>query len=375
MPEPFNIAVPDERLHSIRARLETFDWSALPDAGGWESGVGIADLRRLVDYWLHRYDWRVQEARLNRLPQFTAEVQGQRLHFIHARGDGSRLPLMLIHGWPGSFLEFEQLIGPLVASGHDVIVPSLPGYAFSGRPEAPIGPRRTAELFHQLLVDLFGPGQYLLQGGDWGAAIAAWMAQGHPEPVAALHLNLILVEAEDAMPTEAEELAWAKRRSGLARRESAYSHLQGTRPQTLGVAMSDSPVGVAAWILEKFGMWADVPRRADGSPDLWQAFDEDTLLTNIMLYVAPQAFVTSTWMYRGWVLEKAGKFPPNTRVRVPTGIAAFPDPAFPPPPRSQAAKSYDVVRWSEMPAGGHFAALEKPDVLLTDMREFFAHYP
>src|SRR3546814_1567997 len=127
----------------------------------WSSDVCSSDL-----YWLRRYDWRVQEARLNRLAQFTAEVQGQRLHFIHARGDGSRLPLMLIHGWPGSFLEFEQLIGPLVASGHDVIVPSLPGYAFSGRPEAPIGPRRTAELFHQLLVDLFGPGQYLLQGGD-----------------------------------------------------------------------------------------------------------------------------------------------------------------------------------------------------------------
>src|SRR3546814_362838 len=157
MPEPFNIAVPDERLPSIRARLEAFDWCALPDAGGWESGVGIADLRRLVDYWLRRYDWRVQEARLNRLAQFTAEVQGQRLHFIHARGDGSRLPLMLIHGWPGSFLEFEQLIGPLVASGHDVIVPSLPGYAFSGRPAEPIGPRPTAALFPPLLVDLFGP--------------------------------------------------------------------------------------------------------------------------------------------------------------------------------------------------------------------------
>ena len=374
MPEPFNIVVSDERLASIRARLEAFDWSAVPHADGWEIGVGVVDLRRLIDYWLHRYDWRAHEARLNRLPHFMADVQGQRLHFIHARGDGSRLPLMLIHGWPGSFIEFERLIEPLVASGHDVIVPSLPGYAFSGRPDAPIGPRRTAELFHQLLLDLYGPGRYLVQGGDWGAAVGGWMAQAYPEAVAALHLNLILVETEGAAPTTADELTWAKRRASLARREGAYSHLHGTRPQTLGVAMSDSPVGIAAWILEKFGVWADVPRRADGSPDLWQAFDEDLLITNIMLYVAPQSFVTSTWMYRGWVLENAGKFPPGAAVRVPTGIAAFPDPAFPPPPRSQAAKSYNVVHWSDMAAGGHFAALEKPDALLADMQEFFAPY-
>jgi pimeloyl-ACP methyl ester carboxylesterase len=277
MPEPFNIVVSDERLASIRARLEAFDWSAVPYADGWEIGVGVADLRRLIDYWLHRYDWRAHEARLNRLPHFMADVQGQRLHFIHARGDGSRLPLMLIHGWPGSFIEFERLIEPLVASGHDVIVPSLPGYAFSGRPDAPIGPRRTAELFHQLLLDLYGPGRYLVQGGDWGAAVGGWMAQASPEAVAALHLNLILVEAEGAAPTTSDELAWAKWRASLARREGAYSHLHGTRPQTLGVAMSDSPVGIAAWILEKFGVWADVPRRADGSPDLWQAFDDSFL--------------------------------------------------------------------------------------------------
>ena len=372
MAEPFTIAVPDERLAAIRAKVQTFDWSMVPDAGEWRSGVGLADLRRLVDHWLTRYDWRAQEHRLNLLPQFTAEVQGQRLHFVHVRGDGSRPPLMLLHGWPGSFLEFEALIAPLVADGHDVVVPSLPGYAFSGRPVSPIGPRQTAELMHGLMVELFGATRYLVQGGDWGAAIGAWMAHGHPDAVAALHLNMVLVQAEDALPKKPDELAWAARRAELAKEETGYSQEQGSRPQTLGVAMSDSPVGVAAWILEKFGAWADVPRDNHGTPDLWQAFDADLLLTNIMLYLVEGSFVTSTWMYRGRVLEGSGKFPAGTRIKVPTAVAAFPDPVFPSPPRSQAKKTYNIVQWTDMPAGGHFAALERPDLLLADMRRFFS---
>ncbi|RZK81717.1 MAG: epoxide hydrolase, partial [Methylobacterium sp.] len=366
MPSPFTIAVPDDRLAAIRVGVERFDWADFPDAGEWRSGVGLADLRRLVDHWLYRYDWRAAEERLNRLPQFTADVLGQRLHFVHARGDGSRPPLLLIHGWPGSFIEFEALVAPLVADGYDVVVPSLPGYAFSGRPDAPIGPRRTAELFHRLMTDLFGPGRYLVQGGDWGSAITAWMAHGHPDAVAAIHLNMVLIQAEDAVPKTPDELAWAARRAALAKEETGYSLEQGTRPQTLGIGLGDSPVGVAAWILEKFGAWADVPRDAAGTPDLWQAFDEDTLLTNIMLYLAPKSFVTSTWMYRGRVLEGSGQFPAGTRLRVPTGVAAFPDPVFPAPPRSHAEKTYDIVHWTDMPAGGHFAALEKPDLLLAD---------
>ncbi len=171
---------------------------------------------------------------------------------------------------------------------------------------------------------------------------------------------------------DGDEVAWAAKRAKLAKEETGYSQEQGTRPQTLGVAMSDSPVGVAAWILEKFGAWADVSRDAHGRPDLWQAFDEDLLLTNIMLYLVEGSFVTSTWMYRGRVLEDSGTFPAGTRITVPTGIAVFPDPVFPPPPRSQAQKTYDIVQWTEMPAGGHFAALEQPELLLADMRRFFA---
>ncbi|WP_294393847.1 epoxide hydrolase family protein [uncultured Sphingomonas sp.] len=372
MAEPFTIAVPDERLAAIRAKAEAFDWVMVPDAGSWQSGVGLEDLKRLVRHWLTRYDWRAQERRLNTMPQFTADILGQRLHFIHMRGDGSRMPVLLLHGWPGSFLEFEGLIAPLVADGHDVIVPSLPGYAFSGRPAAPIGPKRTADLMHHLMTDLFGEERYLVQGGDWGAAIGAWMAHMHPDAVAGLHLNMVLVQAEDAVPKKAEELAWAARRAELAKEETGYAQEQGTRPQTLGVAMSDSPVGVAAWILEKFGAWADVPRDEHGKPDLWQAFDEDLLLTNIMLYLVEGAFVTSTWMYRGRVLEGSGQLPAGTRIDVPTAVAAFPDPVFPAPPRSLARKTYRIKQWTDMAEGGHFAALEQPELLLADMRRFFA---
>ncbi|MEG3085412.1 alpha/beta fold hydrolase [Sphingomonas sp. PB2P12] len=372
MPKPFTIAVPDERLAAISAKVASFDWGALPDAGSWQSGVGLADLKRLVDYWRTRFDWRSQERRLNALPQFTTELLGQKLHFIHARGDGSRPPLLLLHGWPGSFIEFQALIAPLVADGHDVVVPSLPGYAFSGRPASPIGPRRTAEVMHGLMAELFGDAPYLVQGGDWGAAIGSWMAHDHPESVAALHLNMVLIQAADAVPKTPDELAWAAQRAKLAKEETGYSQEQGTRPQTLGIAMADSPVGVAAWILEKFGAWADVPRDAQGRPDLWQAFDEDLLLTNIMLYLVEGSFITSTWMYRGRVLERSGQFPAGTRIKVPTAVAAFPDPVFPPPPRSQARKTYKIVQWTDMDAGGHFAALEQPERLLSDMRRFFA---
>ncbi|MGI4857785.1 MAG: epoxide hydrolase family protein [Janthinobacterium lividum] len=374
-PVPFVIDVAQARLDEIRAQVAAFDWDSLPDAGAWEAGVGLADLRRLTGYWLTRFDWRAQESALNRLPQFTIDLNGQMLHYVHARGkgtEGAKLPILLLHGWPGSFIEFARVIGPLVDDGHDVIVPSLPGYAFSGRPARPLGPRATAALMHRLMREGLGAERYLVQGGDWGATIGSWLAYDQPRAVAALHLNMVLLQAGDAQPETPAEREWAKRRAALAQAEAGYSHLQGTRPQTLGIAMSDSPVGVAAWIMEKFGVWSDVPRRPDGSPDLWTRFDEDLLLTNIMLYLAPRAFVTSTWMYRGRVTEGSGTLPAGARIETPTSVAAFPDPAFPPPPRSQAEKTYDVVRWTDMPAGGHFAALEEPARWLADVRAFAA---
>lgn len=371
MIKPFHIDIPKVRIDKIRERIEQYNWDGLADAGGWRSGVGLADLRRLTDYWLSQYDWNATEAQLNAQPHFLATIDGQDIHFLHSKGDGSRAPVILLHGWPGSFLEFRHIVDHLVADGHDVVVPSLPGFAFSGRPHSPIGSRRTAMLCNEIMERLFGTKRYLVQGGDWGAAVAAWIAHDFPERCYGLHLNMIMVQARDAIPETQEERGWAEARQRTTADEMGYAIEQGTRPQTLSVALADSPVGVAGWILEKFAVWSDVPRDAEGRPDVWQAFSEEFLVTNLMLYLATNAIVTSTWFYRGNILEGARLFDPGNRVTVPTAVAAFRDPVFLMPPRSLVEKSYDIVQWSDMPAGGHFAALEQPMLLLADLRRFF----
>jgi microsomal epoxide hydrolase len=368
----YKIEISDERLAAIKAKVEAFDWSQLPDAGGWKSGVGIDDLKRLVAYWRDTYDWRKAEQRLNQLPNFITDVEGERIHFIHVRGNGSKPPVLLLHGWPGSFLEFERLLDPLAADGHDVVVPSLPGFAFSKPISGIIGPHRAAELMDGLMRRLFDGARYIVQGGDWGAHIASWMAYARPEALLGFHINMVSVLAEDATPTTPEEKDLISRRAEILDWETGYNHEQETRPQTLGVAMTDSPVGAAGWILEKFGQWADLPKRADGSPDIWSKFSEEELLTNIMLYVAPSSVVTATWIYHGKRLERSASLPAGTRVRVPAGVAAFPDPVFLPTPRSLVEKTYNVVHWSEMASGGHFAALEQPELMLADLRAFIA---
>jgi pimeloyl-ACP methyl ester carboxylesterase len=369
---PFTINIPDERLVAIKAKVEAYDWSQLPDAGGWRSGVGIKDLKRLVTYWRDSYDWRAVERRLNQLPHFTTDVEGERIHFVHLRGDGSKPPVLLLHGWPGSFLEFERLLGPLAADGHGVVAPSLPGFAFSKPITGIIGPRRAAELMHGLMVQLFGQSRYIVQGGDWGSSIASWMANNEPDALLGFHINMVNILADDATPTTPEEKAFISRRAAILDWELGYNLEQETRPQTLGVAMADSPVGAAGWILEKFGKWADLPTTADGSPDIWSKFSEEQLVTNIMLYVATSSVVTASWIYHGKRLERSQTFPAGTRIRVPAGVAAFPDPVFLPPPRSLAEKTYHIVHWSEMSSGGHFAALEQPDLMLADLRAFVA---
>ncbi|WP_435166350.1 epoxide hydrolase family protein [Falsirhodobacter sp. 1013] len=372
MISPYTINISEERLSTIRDKVEAYDWSQLPDAGGWSAGVGVGDLKRLAAYWRDSYDWRAVERRLNALLNFTADVEGERLHFVHVKGDASKPPVLLLHGWPGSYLEFERLLEPLAADGHDVVVPSLPGFAFSNPNTRPIGPRRAAALVHGLMIQLFGDTRYFVQGGDWGHALAAWAAHDRPDALLGIHINMMTVRAEDAAPTTREEKSFADKRAAIADQESAYFREQETYPQTLGVAMADSPVGAAGWILEKFGKWADLPRTANGDPDIWSKFSEEELLTNIMLYIAPASFVTATWIYYGSRLEKSRMLPAGTRIQVPTGVAAFPDPMFPPPPRSFAEKTYNIVQWTDMPRGGHFAALEEPELMLADLRAFIA---
>lgn len=372
MISPYKINISDERLAVIMAKVKAYDWSQLPDAGGWTSGVGIADLKRLVDYWLTRFDWRKVERRLNELHHFMAAIDGEHIHFVHVKGNGSKPPLLLLHGWPGSFLEFETIVHPLAADGHDVVIPSLPGFAFSRPITGIIGPRRAGELMHGLMSRLFGDARYIVQGGDWGAHIASWMAYAKPEAMLGFHLNMVSIYARDVVPVTPGEKDLFSRRAVILDWETGYNHQQETRPQTLGVALADSPVGAAGWILEKFGQWADLPKVADGAPDIWSKFTEEQLLANIMLYIAPSSVVTATWIYQGKRLEGTDHFPAGTHIRVPTGVAAFPDPVFLPTPRSFAEKTYNIVHWTEMSVGGHFAALEEPELLLADLRKFIA---
>jgi pimeloyl-ACP methyl ester carboxylesterase len=288
------------------------------------------------------------------------------------KGDGSKPPLLLLHGWPGSYLEFERLLEPLAADGHDVVVPSLPGFAFSKPITGVIGPRRAAALMQGLMTRLFGQTRYIIQGGDWGHGIAGWAAYDRPDALLGIHINMVNLNAKDVAPTTTEEREFVAKRDALVDWESGYNHEQETRPQTLGVAMADSPVGAAGWILEKFGKWSDLPMTTDGSPDIWSKFSEEELLTNIMLYIGPSSVVTATWIYHGKRLEGSDKFPVGTHIKVPTGVAAFPDPVFLPPPRSFAQKTYNIVHWTDMPRGGHFAALEEPELMLADLRTFIA---
>lgn len=366
----YTIDIPQERLEAISTQIQSYDWSQLPDLGSWRAGVGINDLKRLVSYWQHEYNWRDVERRLNKLPNFITEIHGEHIHFIHKKGDGSKPPLLLLHGWPGSYLEFEHLIDPLSLDGHDVIVPSLPGFAFSKPITGVIGPRRAGELMHAMMVRLFGDTKYVVQGGDWGAHIASWMAYDRPNTLLGFHINMVSIFPTDALPTTSMEKELLERRDQILDWETGYNHQQETRPQTLGVAMADNPVGAAGWILEKFGAWADLPKRSDGSPDLWARFSEKDLVTNIMLYLAPSSVVTATWIYHGKRLEGSANFPAGASISTPMGVAAFPDPVFEPTPRSFAEKTYNIIHWTDMAKGGHFAAMEEPELMLADLRKF-----
>jgi pimeloyl-ACP methyl ester carboxylesterase len=378
-PIPFSIRIPDRVLDDISERVRRYPWADLPDAGGWGCGTDVATLHDLARYWLDRYDWRAEEAKLNLLPQFRAEAAGLTLHYVHVKGSGPKpLPILLSHGWPGSFFEFAHLVEKLAhperfggdpADAFDVVLPSLPGYGFSDRPGTPIGPRSTARHFNALMTEVLGYSSYLAQGGDWGATISAFLGYEHAGNCCAIHLNMLGLRSPDMVPADAER-EWARSSEARFNQEGAYLRLQATRPQTLGFAMMDSPVGMAGWILEKFAAWSDLPRTPDGAPDLWARYSRDQLLTNIMLYLVTRSFASASWMYRGFFAEQPNHIAAGTRIEVPVGFAAFPDPVYSPPPRSLVEKAYNITRWTDMPRGGHFAALEEPDLFVDDLRAF-----
>ena len=265
-PKPFHIRVSDEVLERIRAKVAGYAWHEMPDDGGWAYGTNLGYMKEFCAYWLEEFDWRAAEEKLNRFPQFTAPVEGIDVHFIHEKGSGPKpLPLLISHGWPGSVAEFLEIIEPLAhperfggseLDAFDVVAPSLPGFGFSGRPARPIGPRRIASLFAVLMNGVLGYDRYLAQGGDWGGAISSWLGYEHTPACRGIHLNIMMMRHPEG-PQGAKEEAWAVRFEQEQELEAGYRTQQATRPQTLSYAMMDSPVGVAAWIIEKFNSWSD----------------------------------------------------------------------------------------------------------------------
>ncbi|QBD75996.1 epoxide hydrolase [Ktedonosporobacter rubrisoli] len=373
IPAPFQIRVSEEVLLDLRERLSRTRWpDALSDAG-WNYGTNLAYLRQLVAYWQENYDWRAWERLLNTFPQFSAQIAGTHLHFLHIKGKGKRpLPLLISHGWPGSFFEMYKIIGPLSeperfggdpADAFDVIVPSLPGYGFSGPThERGVTVARIAKILATLMQEL-GYRRFATQGGDWGLYITGELARSAPARVIGMHLNMqpsrSVLSQQAINETESQ---WLEQRAQFIQDESGYSHQHATRPQTLAYGLNDSPVGLAAWIIEKFRSWSDC------HGEIERAFTKDELLTNVMIYWVTQTINSSTRLY--YETAHQGYEAYRERIEVPAGIAMFRD-EIPSPPRSLAERLYTIQRWTEMPAGGHFAALEQPQALVEDIRAFF----
>ena len=369
-PRTFRLQVADADLRDLRERLARTRWPDEPPVEPWSTGASLAYVKELCEYWRERFDWRAWEARLNAFPQFTTQSCGIDLHFIHVRSpDPQAMPLLLSHGWPGSVFEFHKLI-PLLAPHFHVVAPSLPGYGLSFKP----GQRRfSVEEIAQCFADLMsalGYPRFGAQGGDWGAFVSTVLGHRYRERVIGIHLNLLAVRRDPKMVAEPtpEEKAFLRELAHWLKEDTAYQAIQGTRPQTLAFGLTDSPAGLAAWVAEKFRAWSDCDGRIEN------AISRDELLANISLYWFTGAIGSSFWPYYAR-LHGPWPVPEGQTVDVPMGYAAFPKEILR-PPRSVAQRMYtDIRRWSAMPKGGHFAALEQPALLAHEVSEFFLGLP
>ena len=356
----FRLEVPDAAVTDLRERLKR---TRLPDEApgpAWKTGTSLAYMKELIAYWASGFDWRAQEARINALPQFKVTIDGIGLHFIHVKSRrADAMPLLLVHGWPGSIVEFLGVI-PRLAEEFHVVAPSLPGYTLSFAPgQTRFGVEHIASTFAKLMTEVLGYRRFGTQGGDWGAFITSRMAATRPELFTGLHLNYLTVPRDAA----AGDADWQAQLADWVKERSAYSIIQGTRPQTLAYALTDSPAGLAAWIAEKFHAWTD----NDGTIE--SAVARDDMLANISLYWFTGAIGSSFWTYYA---RTHGPWPVPFPVTVPTAYASFPREILR-PPRAVAEKYYtNLRRWTVMDKGGHFAALEQPAALARDITDYFS---
>jgi pimeloyl-ACP methyl ester carboxylesterase len=360
--KPFRLDVPQPRLDWIARRVADAVIGYAPDDDAdWKYGTDARYLAEIRDYWRDHYDWRAAEETFNAHPQFTAEIEGIAVHFHHFPAtDGKQgYPLIVSHGWPGSVLEHLEAAPLLVARGYDVVVPSLPGYGFSGRPPRPISAADIARMWRTLMVDVLGYKRFGAQGGDWGASVATALAANHGDVVEAFHLNYLAHRPQGEMsPEEAEWLKESRRRM---ERIGAYFKQMTWQPQTIGLALADTPIGFASWVLEKYRAWSDC------GGDIERSFTKDQLITSIMTYLVSDNVQSAMWLYNSMTKVRPTDGGP---VAVPMGFAEFPG-ETPPPPRAAAAKRFNIVSWETMPKGGHFAAWEEPELFAGAVADFF----
>jgi pimeloyl-ACP methyl ester carboxylesterase len=377
MPQPFTLHVPDSELEDLRARLARTRFPDSAPGDPWLYGTSVDYLRGLVDYWRDQFDWRAQEARLNAFPQFKITRPDYDLHFLHVPGRGpDPTPLLLMHGWPGSVFEFMDFIPRLTdpaSFGGDprdaftVVAPSLPGYGLSFRPgQKRFGVEEMADCFADLMSDTLGYNRFAVQGGDWGGITAARMGYAHADKLVGIHVNLLAVRRDPNAvknPTP-EERVFLDQLNHWLKEDTGYTWIQGTRPQTLSFGLTDSPAGLAAWIVEKFRAWSDC------GGDVESVFTRDQMLANISFYWLTGAIGSSFYPYY-FRLHRPWMIPDGAAVMAPTGYAEFPCEMLR-PPRSLAERMFtDIHRWTVMSKGGHFAAMEQPEALAKDVRAFF----
>lgn len=377
-PSHFRIAVEQEKLDYIHKRLAEYRWYPAPSDDNWQYGMKTDILKEIVQYWLMEYDWRAAEDQLNRFPHFLTNIDGLDIHFVHVIGEAEgKRPLLITHGWPGSVFEFWECIerlafpsrfGGSATDAFDLIIPSLPGYGWSGKPKKPLGQKATAAIWDKLMVDTLGYKSYIAQGGDWGGLVTSWLGVNHGRGrggCEAIHLNMIGLRPTPATPQSDEEIKWLTDIQAKMALGGAYFQQQATKPQSLAIGLMDSPMGQAAWILEKFHEWSDLGE--DGN--FLTTFSIDALITNLMIYLVNDAFATSTWYYSALFAEGGNALPENSRCETPTAFANFKkELLYSPPPRSWVERAYNLTRWTEFEQGGHFAAMEQPEVFCADLQ-------
>ena len=378
---PFTIQVEAETLSDLRERIRKTRWPEHAPGAAWEQGTDLEYLRQLLTYWADEFDWRAQESKLNAPDQFRAYLDGVQIHFVHERAKrGNGIPLILTHGWPSTFAELLPLV-PLLTDpdahgidgpAFDIVIPSLPGYGFSGRPaRMGVNYQYVAGQWHRLMQGL-GYERYGAQGGDFGAGVATFMAMNDPQPMIGVHLSNLEIApytGPGSRPLSAAEKAYRERNEAFWQEEHGYKAIQSTKPQTLGYGLNDSPAGLAAWILEKWRSWAD----SGGNLD--ERFSRDFLLTTVTLYWVTQTITSSM---RDYFDNDNMRFRvtlgPQDFVNVPTGVAVFANNFVDEgqPPREWVERLYNLRRWTPMPKGGHFAAIEEPKLLAHDIAAFFS---